>query len=74
MVVYELRPGSMEDFQFLYDLHVRTLKPHVERIWGWDDADQRQRFVAFRCLKRHLAAQRHAGGSPALIRAAVENA
>ena len=44
MIHYELRRAEKKDHEFLYDLHLRTLKPHVEKIWGWDEADQRERF------------------------------
>lgn len=46
---YALRPATVEDFSFLYDLHVGCLKGYVAQIWGWDDAAQaamfRERFA-----------------------------
>ena len=41
---YSLRPAAEVDFEFLFHLHVAALGPYVTLIWGWDDADQRQRF------------------------------
>jgi len=43
-MMYELRPATDDDLQFLYELHVATMKEYVDRTWGWDDADQWRRF------------------------------
>lgn len=47
---YSLRPASSDDYDFLYELHVATIRPAVEATWGWDDHFQaryfRQHFVA----------------------------
>jgi ribosomal protein S18 acetylase RimI-like enzyme len=47
---YRLRTASDDDYDFLYALHVATIRPAVEATWGWDDAFQagrfRQHFVA----------------------------
>ena len=38
-----LRPATLADDDFLYDLHRRTLGAVIEATWGpWDDAVQRQ--------------------------------
>lgn len=39
-MTYILRPATAEDRDFLYRLHVATMKPTVSQIWGWDDAVQ----------------------------------
>jgi ribosomal protein S18 acetylase RimI-like enzyme len=31
-----------EDYPFLWDLHVLTMRSYVEPIWGWDEAQQRR--------------------------------
>jgi ribosomal protein S18 acetylase RimI-like enzyme len=43
---YTLRPATAEDFPFLYDLHVATMKDYVAQTWGWDEAAQREMFAA----------------------------
>jgi ribosomal protein S18 acetylase RimI-like enzyme len=42
--MYRVRPASDGDFDFLYDLHEVTMRLHVQAIWGWDDAFQREMF------------------------------
>jgi ribosomal protein S18 acetylase RimI-like enzyme len=39
-----LRPVTNTDYEFLYDLHVATIRPYVEATWGWDDAVQEVMF------------------------------
>ena len=41
---YALRPATEADRDFLYRLHVATIKEYVEPVWGWDDAFQEARF------------------------------
>jgi ribosomal protein S18 acetylase RimI-like enzyme len=41
---YFLRQATMDDFEFLYKLHVQTLRPYVEALWGWEEAWQREYF------------------------------
>ena len=43
---YSLRPATADDFPFLYDLHVATMRDYVTQTWGWDDAAQREMFAA----------------------------
>ncbi len=47
---YTLRVAVEEDYDFLYALHVATIRTAVEATWGWDEAYQaerfRQRFIA----------------------------
>ncbi|HTD48201.1 MAG TPA: GNAT family N-acetyltransferase [bacterium] len=37
-VIPALREASICDHDFLYDLHIRTMKTYVEQTWGWDEA------------------------------------
>ena len=41
---YTLRPATDADYDFLYQLHVATIRPVVEATWGWDDAFQQAHF------------------------------
>jgi len=41
-IVYQLRPATPDDFDFLYLLHVETMKEYVDQTWGWDDTVQKQ--------------------------------
>lgn len=38
--VWTLRPAREEDRDFLRRLHALSYREHVERVWGWDDAEQ----------------------------------
>ena len=44
LLLYQLRIATDADYDFLYDLHVATLRAYVERTWGWDEAFQRAHF------------------------------
>jgi len=35
---YTLRPTVDADFDFLWRLKVATLKPYIEKLYGWDEA------------------------------------
>ena len=41
---YRLRQATDEDYEFLYNLNVTTLRDAVEAMWGWDEAFQRRHF------------------------------
>lgn len=41
---YALRQATDDDYDFLYQLHVDTIREAVEATWGWDGAFQRRRF------------------------------
>jgi ribosomal protein S18 acetylase RimI-like enzyme len=41
---YSLRPATDNDYEFLYQLHLATIKPAVEATWGWDEIFQQERF------------------------------
>jgi GNAT superfamily N-acetyltransferase len=38
---YTLRPVVESDFDFLWALKVATLKPYIEKLYGWDEAEAR---------------------------------
>lgn len=38
--VYELRAVTHQDYNFIYHVKTTTLKPHIELVWGWDEAVQ----------------------------------
>jgi ribosomal protein S18 acetylase RimI-like enzyme len=38
------RPAMENDIDFLYALHVATMKEYVEKTWGWDDVFQESIF------------------------------
>src|SRR3989337_1752028 len=40
-----LRPAEQEDANFLWNLHVTALKPHVSAVYGWDEAFQRSYYL-----------------------------
>lgn len=44
-LAYTLRPVTVGDVAFLYDLHGAYLMEYVEAIWGWDEAIQRKMFA-----------------------------
>lgn len=37
---WDLRPAKTDDRDFLFHLNEATMREHVERVWGWDDAEQ----------------------------------
>jgi orotate phosphoribosyltransferase len=38
------RDATEKDFDFLYSLHVATMKEYVKKVWGWDEAYQESLF------------------------------
>ena len=38
------RPATENDLDFLYSLHVATMKEYVDLFWGWDDEYQESLF------------------------------
>jgi ribosomal protein S18 acetylase RimI-like enzyme len=42
--MYTLRPVTEADYEFIYTLNSRTMRPYVEPIWGWDEDIQRKAF------------------------------
>jgi ribosomal protein S18 acetylase RimI-like enzyme len=45
-MIYTLRPATKDDYDFLYALHVATMKKYVTAVWGWNESAQRQLFRA----------------------------
>lgn len=41
---YRLRPATAADYDFLFRLHVATIREVVAATWGWDEAFQQERF------------------------------
>ena len=41
---YTFRQATMDDYEFLYSLHVLALRPYVEKLWGWEETWQREYF------------------------------
>lgn len=41
---YTLRSAMDDDYDFLYELHIASIRPSVEATWGWDDAFQAEYF------------------------------
>lgn len=39
-----LRPATPDEKEFCRELHWRTMRAYVEAIWGWNEAEQSQRF------------------------------
>ena len=46
------RPAAEHDIEFLYALHVATMKEYVDKTWGWDEAFQATIF-----RKNHVRAE-----------------
>jgi ribosomal protein S18 acetylase RimI-like enzyme len=42
--MYSLRPATHADYDYLFQLHCDTIRPYVEATWGWDDAEQQERW------------------------------
>lgn len=38
------RPATENDIDFLYALHIATMKEYVDKTWGWNDAFQESVF------------------------------
>jgi len=62
---YRLRRAAKADKDFLYSLHVATMRDVVAKTWGWDEGWQRWDFER-RFKEQHVsiieAANRDAGG------------
>lgn len=41
---WTLRRATDADRAFCWRLHVQTMRDYVDATWGWEEADQRQRF------------------------------
>ena len=45
-MLYRIRPATPEDHDFIYGLKAESVRPYVEKIWGWDETYQRADFDA----------------------------
>lgn len=53
---YLFRNCTLDDFNFLFELKKQNFKWYVDKIWGWNDDDQKQRLK--QDLKDHLQYKR----------------
>ena len=53
---YSFRNCTLDDFDFLFELKKENFKWYVDKIWGWNDDDQKQRLK--QDLTEHLAHKR----------------
>ena len=44
MVDYIIRDAAISDYDAIYALKSASVRPYVERIWGWDENYQRKEF------------------------------
>ena len=53
---YLFRNCTLDDFDFLFELKKQNFKWYVDKIWSWNDDDQKQRLK--QDLKEHLQHKR----------------
>lgn len=53
---YSFRNCTLDDFDFLFKFKKENFKWYVDKIWGWNDDDQKQRLK--QDLAEHLAHKR----------------
>lgn len=53
---YSFRKCTLGDFDFLFNLKKENFKWYVDKIWGWQDDDQKQRLM--KDLAEHLEHKR----------------
>ena len=53
---YSFRNCTLDDFDFLFKLKKENFKWYVDKIWGWNDEDQKQRLK--QDLEEYLAHKR----------------
>lgn len=53
---YNFRNCTLDDFDFLFELKKQNFKWYVDKIWDWNDEDQKQRLK--QDLEEHLAHKR----------------
>ena len=53
---YSIRKCTLEDFDFLFNLKKENFKCYIDKIWGWNDEEQKQKLK--QDLKEHLAHKR----------------
>jgi len=53
---YRFRKCTIEDFDFLFNLKKENFKSYVDKIWGWNEDDKKQRLM--KDLINHLEHKR----------------
>jgi ribosomal protein S18 acetylase RimI-like enzyme len=38
------RPAKEQDYDFLYNMHIATMKEYIDKTWGWEDFAQQEFF------------------------------
>ena len=41
---YKIRSATPEDHDWIYELKARSVRPYIEKIWGWDESYQQRDF------------------------------
>ena len=49
---YNFKNATLDDFDFLFQLKKQNFNEYVEKIWGWNDEEQKERLK--KDLKEHL--------------------
>ena len=44
MITYIVRPSTPGDRDLIYTLKAESVRPYVEKIWGWDEKFQQKDF------------------------------
>ena len=52
---YSFRNCTLDDFDFLFELKKENFKWYVDKIWGWNDDDQKQRLKQDLIYKKRFA-------------------
>ncbi len=45
MPIYSLRQATNDDYNFLYQLHVTSMREYIEATWGWQEEWQQEYFA-----------------------------
>lgn len=55
-MLYTFRPCTFDDFDFIFELKKQNFKCYVEKIWGWNDEEQKDKLR--KDLEEHLEHKR----------------
>lgn len=55
MVKYIVRPAIPDDHDLIYTLKVASVRPYVEKIWGWDEDFQQNDFNSDFAVIKHFS-------------------
>lgn len=61
MVPYIIRSAIPDDYDSIYTLKVETVRPYVEKIWGWDENFQQNDFAWDFAVIKHFSVIEIAG-------------